>query len=182
MTSQDHPGGRAVGVGPVVQSEGRSLAELFVRQVPRAVAIAYLVTGDRGVAEDLAQEAFIRLTGRFRHLRSPDAFDAYLRRTVVNLSLSYLRRRRVERAYLERERARPASPAGAPDVGTREELWSAMQGLPARQRAALVLRYYEDLSERQTAEILGASVPAVRSLVSRGIETLRGRIRGEDDA
>jgi RNA polymerase sigma-70 factor (sigma-E family) len=183
MTSQDHPGGRAVGVGPGVETEGRSLAELFVRQVPRAVAIAYLMTGDRGVAEDLAQEAFIRLTGRFRHIRSPDAFDAYLRRTVVNLCLSHLRRRRVERAYLERERGRPPGTARAmPDVGTREELWSVMQELPARQRAALVLRYYEDLSERQTAEILGASVAAVRSLVSRGIETLRGRIRGEDDA
>jgi RNA polymerase sigma-70 factor (sigma-E family) len=182
MASEDHPGGRAVGIGPGVDTEGRSLAELFVRQVPRAVAIAYLMTGDRGIAEDLAQEAFIRLTGRFRHIRSPDAFDAYLRRTVVNLSISHLRRRRVERAYLERERRRPASSAETlPDVGRREELWSVLLELPPRQRAALVLRYYEDLSERQTAEILGTSVAAVRSLVSRGIEVLRGRIRGEDD-
>jgi RNA polymerase sigma-70 factor (sigma-E family) len=166
-----------------VEAEARSLAELFVRQVPRAVAIAYLLTGDRGVAEDLAQEAFIRLTGRFRHIRSPDAFDAYLRRIVVNLALSHLRRRRVERAYLMRERGRPAGFAGTmPDMGTREELWSVLQELPVRQRAALVLRYYEDLSERQTAEILGASVAAVRSLVARGIETMRERIRGEDDA
>jgi RNA polymerase sigma-70 factor (sigma-E family) len=182
MASEDHPGGRAVGIGPEVDTEGRSLAELFVRQVPRAVAIAYLMTGDRGIAEDLAQEAFIRLTGRFRHIRSPDAFDAYLRRTVVNLSISHLRRRRVERAYLEKERRRPAGSAeNLPDVGRREELWSVLLELPVRQRAALVLRYYEDLSERQTAEILGTSVAAVRSLVSRGIEVLRGRIRGEDD-
>jgi RNA polymerase sigma-70 factor (sigma-E family) len=182
MASED-PGGRAVGIGTGVETEGRSLAELFVRQVPRAVAVAYLITGDRGVAEELAQEAFVRLTGRFRHLRSPDAFDAYLRRTVVNLSISYLRRRRVERAYLERERRRPVGHAGdMPDVGLREELWSALLELPARQRAAVVLRYYEDLSERQTAELLGSSVPAVRSLVSRGVEALRGRIRGEDDA
>jgi len=183
MASEDHRGGRAVGVGPGVDTEGRSLAELFVRQVPRAVAIAYLMTGDRGIAEDLAQEAFIRLTGRFRHLRAPDAFDAYLRRTVVNLSISHLRRRRVERAYLERERRLPPGSAGImPDVGVREELWSVVLELPARQRAALVLRYYEDLSERQTAEILGTSVAAVRSLVSRGVEALRERIRGEDDA
>jgi RNA polymerase sigma-70 factor (sigma-E family) len=182
MASEDHRGGRAIGIGPGVDTEGRSLAELFVRQVPRAVAIAYLMTGDRGIAEDLAQEAFIRLTGRFRHIRSPDAFDAYLRRTVVNLSISYLRRRRVERAYLERERRRPAASAETlPDVGRREELWSVLLELTGRQRAALVLRYYEDLSERQTAEILGTSVTAVRSLVSRGIEALRGRIRGEDD-
>src|SRR5439155_12394730 len=94
------------------EKKSRSLAELFTRQLPRAVAIAYLMTGDRGIAEDLAQEAFIRLTGRFRHLRSPDAFDAYLRRTVVNLSISHLRRRRVERAYLERERRLPPGSAG----------------------------------------------------------------------
>jgi RNA polymerase sigma-70 factor (sigma-E family) len=182
MASEDHRGGRAVGVGPGVEAGGRSLVELFVRQVPRAVAVAYLMTGDRGVAEDLAQEAFIRLTGRFRHIRSPDAFDAYLRRTVVNLSISHLRRRRVERAYLERERHLPASSSQTvPDVARREELWSILLELPARQRAALVLRYYEDLSERQTAEILGASVPAVRSLVSRGVEALRARIKSDDD-
>jgi RNA polymerase sigma-70 factor (sigma-E family) len=185
MTSEDHPGGPTVGVGRGLdaQAEGQSLAELFVRQVPRAIAIAYLMTGDRGVAEDLAQEAFIRLTGRFRHIRSPEAFDSYLRRTVVNLSISHLRRRRVERAYLERERHRtPGSVGAIPDIGMREALWSALLELPARQRAALVLRYYEDLSERQTAEVLGTSVAAVRSLVARGVETLRARMRGEDDA
>ncbi|HEV8421254.1 MAG TPA: SigE family RNA polymerase sigma factor [Actinomycetota bacterium] len=185
MRSEDRPGGPSVRIKRSAEPEpgGRSLAELFVRQVPRAVAIAYLMTGDRALAEDLAQEAFVRLAGRFRHIRSPEAFDAYLRRTVVNLSLSHLRRRRVERAYLERERHRAPRPAEAmPDVGTRELLWAALLELPARQRAALVLRYYEDLSERQTAEILAASTAAVRSLVARGIEALRQRIRGEDDA
>jgi RNA polymerase sigma-70 factor (sigma-E family) len=184
MASEDRPGGPSVGAGQWTDVEGRSLAELFVRQMPRAVAIAYLMTGDRGVAEDLAQEAFIRLAGRFRHIRSPDAFDAYLRTTVVNLALSHLRRRRVERAYLQRERRRPSGVTESmPDVARREELWAEVLELPARQRAALVLRYYEDLSERQTADVLATSVPAVRSLVSRGIEALRGRItRGDDDA
>jgi RNA polymerase sigma-70 factor (sigma-E family) len=185
MRSEGRPGGPTVGIesSPEPEGKGRSLAELFVRQIPRAVAIGYLLTGDRALAEDLAQEAFVRLTGRFRHIRSPEAFDAYLRRTVVNLSLSHLRHRRVERAYLARERLSPArGPDLMPDVATREELWAALLALPARQRAALVLRYYEDLSERQTAEILGSSVAAVRSLVARGIEALRERIRGEDDA
>lgn len=183
MASEDRPGGPTVGIGPgpEAKAEGRSLAELFVRQMPRAVAIGYLITGDRRVAEDLAQEAFIRLTGRFRHIRSPDAFDAYLRRTVVNLSLSHLRRRRVERTYLQRERQRPERRIESlPDVGVREELWAALLELPSRQRAALVLRYYEDLSERQTAEVLDSSAAAVRSLVARGIEALRGRMRGDE--
>jgi RNA polymerase sigma factor (sigma-70 family) len=67
-----------------------------------------------------------------------------------------------------------------PDVGAREDLWRALGTLPARQRAALVLRYYEDLSERETADVLGCSVAAVKSLVARGGEALRERIEGED--
>ena len=68
-----------------------------------------------------------------------------------------------------------------PDVAGRQDMWSALSGIPARQRAALVLRYYEDLSERDTAEVLGCSLPAVKSLIARGTEALRGEIpRGED--
>src|SRR5437016_11762255 len=78
------------------------LGELYVRHADDAVRLAYLLTGDRALAEDLVQDAFVRLAGRLVHLRDPDAFDAYLRRTVVNLSNSYFRRRKVERAYLER--------------------------------------------------------------------------------
>ena len=110
-----------------------------------------------------------------------DAFAAYLRRTIVNLHTSGLRRRRLERDWLSRE-----GPAAArrvtsqPDVGARLDLWEALRRLPARQRAALVLRYYEDLSERETSEVLGCSVAAVKSLVARGGETLRELVRGEE--
>src|SRR5215218_8241881 len=76
------------------------LGELYARHAGAAVGLAYLLTGDRHHAEDLAQEAFVRLAGRFRHLRDVGAFEAYLRRTVVNLFTSQLRRRRLERAYL----------------------------------------------------------------------------------
>lgn len=98
----------------------------------------------------------------------------------MNLHTSSLRRRRVERAWLAREGAATASRVSTlPDVGAREDLWKALAGLLARQRAALVLRYYEDLSERETAEVMGCSVAAVKSLVARGGETLRELIRGE---
>jgi RNA polymerase sigma-70 factor (sigma-E family) len=160
----------------------RTLAELYVRQVPSAIGLAFLITGDRHMAEDLAQEAFVRLAGRFGHLRAPEAFDAYLRKTVVNLCLSHLRRRRVESAYLERERHEAGRGATVmPDVATREELWSTLHQLPSRQRAAVVLRYYEDLPERQVAEILRCSVPAARSLVARAMQTLREVIRGDEE-
>jgi RNA polymerase sigma factor (sigma-70 family) len=79
----------------------RDLAELYRRHVPGAVRLAYLMTGDRVLAEDLAQDAFVRLTGRFAHIRNPDAFPAYLRRTVVNLVKNHYRRLKMERSHLE---------------------------------------------------------------------------------
>src|SRR6058998_3162610 len=78
------------------------LGELYLRHAHDAVRLAYLLTGDRALAEDLVQDAFVRLAGRLVHLRDPCAFDAYLRRTVVNLSRSHFRRKKVERAYLQR--------------------------------------------------------------------------------
>ena len=152
---------------------GAGLAELYERHAPGAVSLAYLLTSNREAAEDLVQEAFLRLTGRFRHLRSRDAFAAYLRQTVVNLFLSQMRRQRLEREQLSREMRRPESHAGLPDVEGRDEMWAALQELPPRQRAALVLRYYEDLSERDVAEVMRCSVAAAKSLVARGMEALR---------
>jgi RNA polymerase sigma-70 factor (sigma-E family) len=167
---------------PAPAEESR-LGELYLRHADAAVRLAYLLTGDRALAEDLVQDAFVRLAGRLVHLRDPGAFDAYLRRTVVNLSNSYFRRKRVERAYLERERAVFEPGAGRQSDDSpedREELWRALQRLSERQRAAIVLRFYEDLSEAQVADILNARPGTVKSLVSRGLETLRGEIRGED--
>jgi RNA polymerase sigma-70 factor (sigma-E family) len=159
-------------------SEGGRLGELYAAHAPGAVRLAYLLTGDRVLAEDLVQEAFVRLFGRFRDLRNPDAFGAYLRTTVVNLARSHFRRAKVERAYVDREGGNP--PATPQDAGGRLEMWEALQGLRPRQRAAIVLRYYEDLSEAQTAEVLGCAVGTVKSLVSRGIERLREELRGSE--
>jgi RNA polymerase sigma-70 factor (sigma-E family) len=148
------------------------LGELYRRHAPDAGRLAYLLTGDRALAEDLVQEAFLRLFGRFQDLRRPEAFEWYLRRTVVNLANSQFRRRRVERAYLDR-RVPEARPDASAEVEAREDLWRALQALPERQRAALVLRFYEDLPEARAAEVLGCPVGTVKSLVSRGLERLR---------
>src|SRR5215470_13231559 len=94
------------------------LADLYVAYAPEGVRLAYLLTGDWAAAEDLVQEAFVRLVGRLRHLRDPAAFGAYLRRTIVNLATSQFRRRRVERAYLERTAALPHR-EGNPERGPR---------------------------------------------------------------
>jgi RNA polymerase sigma-70 factor (sigma-E family) len=155
------------------------LEELYQRHAADAVRLAYLITSDRELARDIAQDAFVRVAGRFRHMRYPDAFDAYLRRTVVNLCLSHFRHQRVEREYLMRETTAPERFAEPPALETRDELRRALRRLPTRQRAAIVLRYYEDLPEDQVAAAIRCSVTAARSLVSRGMETLRTIVRSE---
>ena len=160
----------------VTTDEGR-LGELYARHVPDAVRLAYLLTGHRNLAEDLAQEAFVRMYGRFQDLRNPDAFPAYLRRTVVNLANSHFRRVKVERAYLEREGRMAQAPAA--DLDDRSRVREALQRLPLRQRAAVILRYYEDLPEAQTADILRCRPGTVKSLLSRGLEALRREL-GEE--
>jgi RNA polymerase sigma-70 factor (sigma-E family) len=157
------------------------LGELYLRYADDATRLAYLLTGDRALAEDIVQDAFVRLAGRLAHLRDEGAFEAYLKRTVVNLARSHWRRRKVERAHLERAARAPRSDGPAePDLGDRDALWHALAGLPARQRTALVLRFYEDMSERQIAEVLGCRPGTVKSLVSRGLEKLRAEIGGEE--
>src|SRR4029077_400735 len=161
----------------LVEPDGSAMAELYTRYVPAGIRLAYLLTGDRHQAEDLAHEAFVRCVGRFQHLRAHTAFDAYLRRAIVNLHTSRLRRRRTEREWLRREGPRAAAAVSTQrDVGEREDLWRALATLPARQRAALVLRYYEDVSERDAAEALGCSLAAIKSLVARGSEALRAQL------
>ncbi len=153
------------------RTDARGLEQLYRVHAPDALRLAYLLTGDRELAQDLAQDAFVKVLGRFHDLRNRDAFWWYLRRTVVNLSRSHFRRRRVERAWLERQHPEEASTD--PDRGDRDRLRRALMTLRAEQRAAIVLRFYEDLSEADTAEALGVAVGTVKSMVSRGMERLR---------
>ncbi|HEY3213260.1 MAG TPA: sigma-70 family RNA polymerase sigma factor [Actinomycetota bacterium] len=151
------------------------LAELYQRHVGRAIGLARLLSDDPNAAEDIAHEAFIRAAGRITGLRDASAFDAYLRRTVVNLCRARRRREAVERRYLRRAVERKVEPdrGGLED---RDVLWTALGELPERQRAAVVLRYYEDLNEERVAEVLRCSPRAVNSLVSRAMATLRARV------
>jgi RNA polymerase sigma-70 factor (sigma-E family) len=168
----------AVAMADQSSLERTALGDLYVRNAPEGIRLAFLLTGDRDLAEDLVQDAFVRLVGRLRHLREPGAFHAYLRRTIVNLATSHFRRRRVERAYLERLAGTPAIEANR-NQELDETMHRALLRLPERQRAAMVLRFYEDLSDVQTAEILRCSPGTVRSLVSRGMKTLRSELEGK---
>src|SRR4030095_12543538 len=154
------------------------LDALYRAPPAEALRLAYLLTGDRTLAEDLVQDAFVRVLGRFHDLRNRDAFWWYLRRTIVNLSTSYFRRRGVERAWLARQRPDEAAPAPH-DLAERDRLRTALMALRPEQRAAIVLRFYEDLSEADTAEARGVPLGTVKSTVSRGLERLRHELREE---
>ena len=160
------------------------LGELYARHAPGAVRFAFLLTGDQAAAEDLFHDAFIRAGAKLGALRDPEAFGGYLRRAIVNLHTSKLRRLRLERAHSHRESERVARGAPAADAGIddREVLWQGIRRLPARQRAAIVLRYYDDQTEHATAQILGCSVAAVKSLTQRALASLRAEIPGDHDA
>lgn len=159
------------------RSEHR-LSDLYWRHAGDAVRLAFLLTGDHHAAEDIVQDAFVRLFSRFQELRSPDAFEIYLRRTVVNLSRDRFRRLKLERDQVTKANT-PRQAEVTSRLEDRELIRHALRSLPHRQRAALVLRFYADLSEQQTAEVLQCSVAAVKSLVSRATASLRERMRGE---
>lgn len=154
------------------------LERLYADNIEAAVRLAYLMTGDQEQARDIAQDAFVKVAGRFHGLRDPEAFPAYLRTTVINLSRGYFRKLKTQRDYIARQTPGEELSPG-PDLGGRDEMWRALQTLPDRQRAALVLRYYEDLSEHQIADALGISKSAAKSLLSRGLQQLRTQMRGE---
>jgi RNA polymerase sigma-70 factor (sigma-E family) len=137
----------------------------------RLVALAVLISGDRDVAEDAVAEAVARTLTRWRS-KGVEDLRLYLRRAVINEIVGRWRRRSVE----QRSRsvtARDPLVSASDRVIEREVLWAALRRLPAGQRAALVLRFYDDLSERQTAVVLGVSVGTVKSRVSRALTRLR---------
>jgi RNA polymerase sigma-70 factor (sigma-E family) len=165
-----------VGIGTRGVLHMGRLAELYEAHADGARKLAYLLTGDRTLAEDLVQDAFVKLAGRLAHIRDPQAFEAYLRRTVLNLSRMHFRRKKVERMHLQREMPRTTDRLDPPDGAARETLRRGLLTLPERQRAALVLRFYLDVPDEQAAELLGCRPGTVRSLISRGLDGLRRKV------
>jgi RNA polymerase sigma-70 factor (sigma-E family) len=159
-------------------TDSGSFAAVFNAHHRQAVRLAYLLTSDADQAEDIVAEAFAKVYVRWQRGDVRDV-GAYLRRAVANEANSKLRRR-----YLERREAskRSGDERGVRTVddaaADRDEVWQAIQRLPDRQRKAVVLRYYEDLSEAETAEILGCSVGTVKSQVSRGLARMQELLAG----
>jgi RNA polymerase sigma-70 factor (sigma-E family) len=165
----------------IVGPRPERIAELYSLHIPAAGRLAYVLVGDRELASDITQEAFLRSVSRLGALRREAAFDRYLRRSVVNLTRKHWRKKAAERSFVRRfahESSRQFEEI--PDIATRDELWRALLLLPYEQRAAIVLRFFEDLSERDAAAALGCPQGTLKSRVSRGLAALRIEIRGDD--
>jgi RNA polymerase sigma-70 factor (sigma-E family) len=139
---------------------------------PTLLRAAMLLTADRADAEDLLQSALTKTYLAWGRINDHGALDGYVRRTMVNINISWWRRRKLEEYPTEEL---PDTPVA--DHTDRSELRDGLERLlgrlPARQRAAVVLRYYEDLTETEIAETLGVSVGTVKSTVSRAMAKLR---------
>jgi DNA-directed RNA polymerase specialized sigma24 family protein len=133
-------------------SRREALALLYERQYAELVRLAFALTNDWGLAEELAQEAFVRVWRSWGNIRDPQSAPAYLRTCVVNLARRSLRRRLLERRAW---RWRGAGDLRSADPGESVDLLRALACLPARKRACVVLRFYLDLSEADTAAALG---------------------------
>ena len=138
------------------------------------VRTAFLLTGDQGRAEDLVQTVLVKVHRRWGHVAHAGSPYAYTRAALANESASWWRRRRVAETLGEvpahADRARGDAYAA---YDTRDEVARAVLALPPRMRAVVVLRYFDDLSEADTAEALGVSTGSVKSQASRGLERLR---------
>jgi RNA polymerase sigma-70 factor (sigma-E family) len=158
-----------------------SVESLFHAHYPRIVYTAFSLVGDWDLAEQLAQEAYLRLWRRWRWISDPQAAPMYLQRTVVNLSRETIRRKVIERRALRTRGAEQAVAAG-PDLAGLVELRRAIAGLPVRKRECVVLRFLLGLSEAETAELLGISVGTVKSQTHKGLRLLREHLDGPSDA
>jgi RNA polymerase sigma-70 factor (sigma-E family) len=135
---------------------------------------AYVLSGDRYLAEDLVQEVLARVHGRWRRMATVEQPDAYLRTAIVRQFLSWRRRRSSGETPTGRLPEPSTSTVDTPtSQAARDEMWRLLATLPRRQRAVLVLRFYEDLPDESIAEVLGCRQTTVRVHASRGLARLR---------
>ena len=168
---------RRVGAG-----DRRAAAEIVRRHLPRMVGLARRMLGDAAEAEDVAQEVFLRVWKHAAGWKPGQAkFETWMHRVAMNLCLDRLRRagRNAGEVPPDAVDARASATRALDDRQRRERVRDALQELPERQRAALVLCYYQDRTNIEAAEILGVSVDALESLLSRARRTLKTALAAE---
>jgi RNA polymerase sigma-70 factor (sigma-E family) len=161
-------------MGSRARTRDEEFSAYMAARQPSLMRTAYLLTGDRHQAEDLVQTSLAKLYLAWDRVQDRGSIDGYVRRILVNENNSVWRR-----AWKRREVATDR----VPDVETRDTydegrsgaLWEIVQTLPKKARAVVVLRYYEELTEAETAELLGVSIGTVKSQTSRALAALRER-------
>jgi RNA polymerase sigma-70 factor (sigma-E family) len=155
-------------------SPDNSEYEQFVRaRTPALIRCAYLLTGDQHLAEDLVQEALARTHVAWRGLHATGNAEAYTRKIMYRLQISVWRRRRFRETQQEAAPEPRVAGDHAHDVSLRVSMRRALAQLTPKQRAVIVLRYFEDRTEAESAEMLGIAVGTVKSTASHALEKLR---------
>ena len=159
--------------GVVDRGPEAAVAALFRSEHRALVRLATLLLGDPGAAEEVVQDAFVKLQLGWGRMREPERAPAWLRSAVLNGARSRLRHRAVRRRHLEAVRGDAASAeSGALASEEHRRVIAALRTLPARQREALVLKFYLDLSEAEIAAAMGVSAGSVKTHVHRGLASL----------
>jgi RNA polymerase sigma-70 factor (sigma-E family) len=158
-------------------STGRDVAAFCAELHPRLVGALSLRTGSRALAEELAQETFVRVWERWSTVRAMDSPEAWAFRVALNLASSRFRRLGAERRARARLEARPVEHADLDTGGPERELVrDAIAALPPRQRTVVILRYFSDLSVAETAQAMGCAEGTVKSLTSKAVDALRATL------
>lgn len=169
-----------IGAVPREEAPEATVEALFRSEYRSLVRLAVLLVGDRATSEELVQDAFVKLQLGFDRLRDPSRAPAWLRSAVLNGARSHLRKRDVRRRHLEPvPPPAAAAEAGALARDDHRRVIAALRTLPPRQQEALVLRFYADLSEAETAAAMGVSAGSVKQHVHRGLAALATVLEGE---
>jgi RNA polymerase sigma-70 factor (sigma-E family) len=142
---------------------------------------AYVMVGDHHLAEDIVQEALTKTYVAWPRIRDTSKAEAYARRAVARTAISWWRRKSSHERPCERLPDEAGRDTMADDISRRDSVWVQLQALPIRQRSAIVLRFYEDLSVADTAHALGCSEGSVKSQVSRGLARLKETLGDIDE-
>ena len=163
--------------------DASAFAEFVAARSAALHRTAYLMVGEHALAQDLLQEALTKTYVAWPRLRQVANAEAYTRRAITTTAISWRRRRSWHEQPQDDlpDRPRPGATGEDDDVALRDWVWTALQQLPPRQRAAVVLRYYEDLTEAQTAAAMGCAVGTVKSQVAQAIKKLRQELGRDAD-
>jgi RNA polymerase sigma-70 factor (sigma-E family) len=157
-----------------------TIDEFVAVRGPALLRLALMLTGQRPAAEDLVQSVLVRAYPRWSRIAAMEHVEAYLKRMLVNEHLRWRRRLARDRGPASESERAGAGTGAAPDASgayaSRDAAWALLARLPRRQRAVLVLRYYEDLADAEIATILGCRESTVRSQAARGLAALRATV------